>query len=125
MNYDSFLELVRNRRSIRRFKPDPIPDEYIKKIIEAARWAPSGYNTQPWDFVVIKDKKLKESIVQMASSPRDSMYKSADTEIKQRLLSHPWLDEDMDYHVAPVFIILFADNRASAGLPGTPKIDSA
>jgi nitroreductase len=59
MEYESLLELVKTRRSIRRFKPDPVPDEYIDKIIEVARWAPSGYNTQPWDFVIIKDKKLK------------------------------------------------------------------
>ena len=39
MDYDSLLELVKTRRSIRRFKPNPIPDEYIDKIIEAARWA--------------------------------------------------------------------------------------
>ena len=64
MDYDSFLELVKARRTIRRFKPDPIPDEYVDKIIEAARWAPSGFNMQPWEFVVIRDKKLKDTIVQ-------------------------------------------------------------
>ena len=37
MDYDSLLELVQKRRSIRQFKPDPIPDEYIDKIIEVAR----------------------------------------------------------------------------------------
>ena len=65
MDYDSFLELVKTRRSIHRFKPDPIPDEYIDKVIEAARWAPSGFNLQPWEFVVIKDPKLKDGIVQI------------------------------------------------------------
>ena len=44
MDYESFLELVKKRRSIRRFKPDPVPNEYVGKIIEAARWAPSGFN---------------------------------------------------------------------------------
>jgi nitroreductase len=123
MDYNGFLELVKNRRSIRRFKPDPIPDEYIDKIIEAARWAPSGYNTQPWDFVVVKDKKIKDSIVQLAPGARESMSKSADLDWKQRQLSQPWLDEDMDYSVAPVFIILLADNRAMAGLPGPRNIN--
>jgi nitroreductase len=65
MDYESFLELVKNRRSIHRVKSDPVPDEYINKIIEAARWAPSGFNLQPWEFVVIKDQKLKEGIVQI------------------------------------------------------------
>jgi nitroreductase len=65
MDYNSFLELAKKRRTIRRFKPDPIPDEYVDKIIEAARWAPSGFNLQPWEFVVIKKKELRENIIQI------------------------------------------------------------
>jgi len=38
MQIDELLELMRRRRSIRRFKPDPVPDEYIDKILEAGRW---------------------------------------------------------------------------------------
>ena len=63
MDYDSLLELVKRRRSRRRFKPDPIPDEFIDKIIEVARWAPSGANSQPWEFIVVKDKEIKDKIV--------------------------------------------------------------
>ena len=55
MDYDGFLELVTHRRSIRRFKPDPIPDDYVIKILDAAHYAMSGGNSQPWEFVVIKD----------------------------------------------------------------------
>lgn len=58
------LDLIKTRRSIRRFKPEPIEDETIIKIIEAGTWAPSGKNNQPWKFVVIKDKTLKEKIAQ-------------------------------------------------------------
>ncbi|MBI4334686.1 MAG: nitroreductase family protein [Chloroflexi bacterium] len=47
MEIDAFLDLVRRRRSIRRFKPDPVPEEYIEKILEAGRWAMSGANGQP------------------------------------------------------------------------------
>lgn len=62
MEYDRLLELVKRRRSIRRFKPDPIPDEYVDKIIEVARWAPSGFNMQPWEFVVVKKPDLRKKI---------------------------------------------------------------
>ena len=62
MEIDEFLKLVRKRRSIRKFKPDPIPDEYIDKILEAARWAPSGGNGQPWEFIVIKDQEIKKKL---------------------------------------------------------------
>ena len=58
------LDLIKTRRSIRRFKPEPIEDETIYKIIEAGTWAPSGKNNQPWKFVVIKDKTIKEKIAQ-------------------------------------------------------------
>ena len=48
MNYDQFLELLRYRRSIRRFKSDPIPDDNVIKILDAAHYAMSGANSQPW-----------------------------------------------------------------------------
>ncbi len=64
MEYDNFLELVKTRRSIRSFKPDPIPDSCVDQIIEAARWAPSGANSQPWEFLVVKNTELKEKILQ-------------------------------------------------------------
>ncbi len=54
MKYDDLIELFKDRRSIRKFKSDSIPDEYVDKIIEAARFAPSGFNTQPLEFVLIK-----------------------------------------------------------------------
>ena len=55
MEIDELLELMKTRRSMRRFKPDPIPDEYIEKMLEAARWSPSGANAQPWEFIIIKE----------------------------------------------------------------------
>jgi nitroreductase len=47
------LEHLRQRRTVRRFKPDPIPEDVVDTIFEAAMWAPSHANAQPWDFVVI------------------------------------------------------------------------
>lgn len=63
MDYENFLNLVKMRRRIRNFIPDPIVDEYVEKIIEAARWAPSGGNYQPWEFIIIKNKDVKDKIV--------------------------------------------------------------
>ena len=123
MDYTGLLKLVKNRRSIRRFKPDPVPDEYIEKIIEAGRWAPSGYNSQPWEFLVVKDKGLKDRILQ----PLDihiSLIAAAEAsgnEQRQRQMAHPWLDEELDYHIAPVIIILFSDIRAKVALPDAGK----
>ena len=62
MDSAQLLELIKKRRSIRRYLPDPIPDEHINKILEAALYAPSGKNRQPWRFFVIKDVKTIRSI---------------------------------------------------------------
>jgi len=61
-DYDTLLELVRNRVSVRKLKSDPIPDEYVEKILEIGRWAMSGANGQPWEFVVVKDPKIKAEL---------------------------------------------------------------
>ena len=53
-----FLECVANRRSIRKYKPDPIGDDLIEKIVSAAAYAPSWKNTQTTRYIVIKDKEL-------------------------------------------------------------------
>jgi nitroreductase len=125
MDYNSFLELVKERRTIRRFKPGPIPDEYVEKIIEAARWAPSGYNSQPWEFVVLKDKKIIETIMQgmddyWAISRKAETYR----EPWMRQAMHPWLDPEMDFRHAPVYIIIFGDTRTQDGLPMMIRYDN-
>jgi nitroreductase len=56
------LEAIKTRRSIRQQKPDPIDDETLQKILEAARWAPSWKNTQCWRFVVVRDNSIKAEI---------------------------------------------------------------
>lgn len=61
MDYENLLAVIKQRRSIRRYKPDPVPLEDVMKVLEAASWAPSGNNTQPWEFVVVRDKdKLRQ-----------------------------------------------------------------
>ena len=56
------FEIIKTRRSIRKFTDKPVPDETIDKIIEAGIWAPSGLNNQPWKFGVIRDDGLKTKI---------------------------------------------------------------
>jgi nitroreductase len=58
---DAF-ELIKTRRSIRKFTDNPVSDEVIDRIIEAGTWAPSGLNNQPWKFAVIKDSELKKEM---------------------------------------------------------------
>jgi len=116
MNYDELLGLVKARRSIRRFKPDPIPQEYIDKIIEMARWAPSGFNQQPWEFVVIKKPELKNKIIEycreqlLLSHKIDPSGKTSNSQPQTNT-------EQGDYRIAPVFILLLGDHRTIEDLP--------
>jgi nitroreductase len=56
-------EAIEQRRSIRKFKSEPVPDEYIDALLDAARLAPSGSNAQPWRFKIVKNLEMKEKLV--------------------------------------------------------------
>lgn len=55
-------QFLRSRRSIRRFKPDPVPDSVIENIITTATFAPSAHNRQPWRFCVVTDVSVKQKL---------------------------------------------------------------
>ena len=57
-----FIELVNKRQSVRKYTEQPIAHEDILKILEAARLAPSACNSQPWHFIIVDDKVLKEKV---------------------------------------------------------------
>ena len=60
MESKQLLEIIRNRRSVRVYKTGKVTDEQLEMIFQAARWAPSGANTQPWELVVTRDRnKMK------------------------------------------------------------------
>ena len=54
-----FVEVVKKRRSIRRYKTKPVPENVLNSILEAARVAPSAGHRQPWHFIVVKDEETK------------------------------------------------------------------
>jgi nitroreductase len=61
------LEAIRTRRSIRKYRPEPIPDEKLETILEAARLAPSAANRQPWRFVVVEDRERRKALAKAAN----------------------------------------------------------
>ena len=83
----SVKKAIEMRRGIRHFRPDEVPDELIKQILEAARLAPSGSNIQPWRFLVIKDTEVKK-------------------ELRPICLEQQFIEE------APVVIVCFSDLEA-------------
>jgi len=82
------IEAIKTRRSVRRFKRQPVPDDLINMIIESGIWAPSAGNLQPWEFVIVKDEDLKLRLAKAA-------------------LHQMWIAE------APVVIVACANERRS------------
>ena len=56
------MEAIKGRRSIRKYKPDPIPEEVLRALMEAVRWSPSWANTQCWEVIAIKDPSVKSEL---------------------------------------------------------------
>ncbi|NWF86489.1 nitroreductase family protein [Candidatus Bathyarchaeota archaeon] len=85
------FDAIKKRRSIRAFKSDDISSEIVEKLLEAASWAPSAGNIQPWEFIVIRKPEIKEKLAEAA-------------------LSQTFIEE------APVVIVVCAnENRSSQG----------
>jgi nitroreductase len=68
---------IRKRRSCRSYLPDPISDEVIEKILEAAVWAPSAANNQPWEFIVITNKSVKKEISSESEKCRKILFEKS------------------------------------------------
>ncbi|MBL8056904.1 MAG: nitroreductase family protein [Anaerolineales bacterium] len=60
----TLLETVRTRRSIRRYTDQPVPAEALARLLEAARWAPSAHNRQPWRFAVLREAGAKARLAE-------------------------------------------------------------
>lgn len=124
MKYDDFLELLRYRRSIRRLKPDPIPDDDVMKILDAAHYAMSGGNSQPWEFIVVKERKVKEKLYEAYREDLEVMWALEMQRIAQ--YRHPAFNvppEDKEkafgmlggWQDAPVCIAVLEDPRKQWG----------
>src|SRR5512137_2366355 len=59
---EATMKVIQERRSIREFTPDPVSDQELDMIMEAARQAPSGENAQPWRFIIVKDEPMRKKM---------------------------------------------------------------
>jgi nitroreductase len=83
------FEAIKGRRSIRAYKAVDVPEETVEKLIDAARWAPSAGNIQPWEFIVVRNPEIKRRLAEAA-------------------LGQSFIEE------APVVIVVCADEERSA-----------
>lgn len=112
MQIDEFLELVHGRRSIRQFKPDPVPEGFVDKIIEAGRWAMSGANGQPWEFIVVRNRETINKIAEGWLEKQWEQHFIEQTRIED--LRQPWHRQDpkpAGFKDAPVLIVVVGDRR--------------
>lgn len=65
-----FFDVIRTRRSVRSYRPDPIPGDVLDLVLEAARIAPSACNRQPWRFIIVKDEATKRKLVLACNDQR-------------------------------------------------------
>ena len=76
IGYDQLLELLATRRSIRRFAADPVSRADLNRLLEAARWAPSNHNRQPWRFIVITDRARIQALAVAVRRGMEQQLKS-------------------------------------------------
>ncbi len=110
MDEYNLFEIIDTTRSMRRLKPDPVPDEVLERIISAGTKAPSGQNTQPWAFVVVRDAELKRFVQQryqavMARAMGERRPGPEDRSPGARAMRAAWyLAEHL--HEAPVLLLV-------------------
>ncbi len=119
MQYEEFLEFVKGRRTHRAIKPDPIPDEMVDKLLEAARWAPTGFNMQPVELLVVKDAELRGAIKTIVDDYKNDDFFALEA-TREAWQGSPWSIEThgrWDCPPAPVDIVIMGDTRRRVGLP--------
>jgi nitroreductase len=106
-----FLEAALQRRSVRAFSPDPVPDEVLELAIRAAASAPSGANMQPWKFVVVRDPELKRRIRLAAEKEERESYEHRMTGEWLRALEPLGTDWRKEFlEIAPALIVVFKED---------------
>ncbi len=139
------IEAIKQRKSIRKFKPDPVPKEVIREILEIAGRAPSALNTQPWEFTVISGdvmenikkghiRKIKSGIppnpeLKLMEWPRDGIYRNRQVNLaiqlfklmgidrKNKKQRTEWMERGFRYFDAPAAILLSLDRSLSEAAP--------
>ena len=116
----SLLDAIYTTRSVRRFRPDPIPDDVVAKLIEAATRAPSGRNAQSWRFVVVKDAGVRAKLGAVYKeawdeySPPSRLAAITDPRERRRVESAYHLGAHMGDE-APVLVLVCAPRERASG----------
>ena len=116
----NLFEAMRTARSIRRFRPDPVPDEVVHRVLEAAIQAPNGTNAQAWRFVVVREPSVRRQLGELYRQGFREVYPAGRPEAEQDpnrrrvLRSADHLAERMGDE-PPVLVLACLERRPGAG----------
>lgn len=128
------LEAIKSRRSIRAYKPNPVPKEVLIELLDVARWTPSGMNTQTWEFLVLTGEPLdklnramlekthtngpgkSEPDIDVSISFPTGLYKERAAKLFNKVFPYmpmkEWNDKSFSFFDAPTGIIIVTDRSA-------------
>jgi len=119
------LEAMSTTRSIRRFRPDPIPDDLLHSVLEAATWAPSGSNSQSWRLVVVRDPEKRRRIGDLYRQglsefyPADRLASETDPARARMMTGSLYLGEHIG--TEPPVLVLFCQARPASATATGPS----
>lgn len=116
MQRNQVLEAIENRRSVRSYKPEPIPRDILNTIIEAGDMAPTGRNRQPWRFVVVEDPEFRRKLL-LITLPKYQAVMERWKEMSPKLYelvkkSSRFAPEDPVYFSAPVILFVIGTEKS-------------
>ena len=119
------FEALHTQRAVRRFRPDPVPDELVRRVLDAAIRAPSGGNNQPWVFLVLTDEEIKRQVGAYYKRAWDEsgvgrLAQDPDPSRARVYTSASYLAERMGD--APVLILACIRGRTGSGITGGASI---
>lgn len=108
------FNMIKNRRTVRKYKPAPVPEEHILKILDAVRFAPTAGNQQPWKFLVIRDRTRLDALQEASLSWYLDRYRRQNSPTEEELNSARERLESVLENVlsAPVYIAVLVDSEA-------------
>ncbi len=114
----AFLAVFPKRQTVRRYKPDPVPDEHVRQILDAARRGPTCMNQQPWKFLVIRDKQKiqamrKKTLDQVMGRFDAASAKKTDAKPEEVAAQRSkQLNFFEGYFTAPVYVVVLVDAQS-------------
>jgi nitroreductase len=117
----SFFDVALHQRACRDYTSEPVPDEDVERILDAATHAPSGENTQPWVFVVVRDAEVRHAIVDLTRRIWSAARGEAMGRLDSRLAAEVDDGFQRGFGGAPVLIVVGADTTTGVHRNAMPS----